>query len=111
MKPVVLTILDGVGLSENSLGNAFKNANKPNFEYLWNNYPHTTIEASGEVVGLPIGQMGNSEVGHLNIGAGRIVYQPLQLINNKIKNQEFFNNEQILEVMDHVKKNNSKLHY
>lgn len=110
MKPVVLTILDGVGLSENSLGNAFKNANKPNFEYLWNNYPHTTIEASGEVVGLPIGQMGNSEVGHLNIGAGRIVYQPLQLINNKIKNQEFFNNEQILEVMNHVKKNNSKLH-
>ncbi len=110
MKPVVLTILDGVGLSEKVKGNAFANANKPNFNYIWNNYPHTTLTASGEPVGLPAGQMGNSEVGHLNIGAGRVVYQPLELINAKIKNGEFFQNEQLLNVINHVKINNSKLH-
>ena len=110
MKPVVLTILDGVGLNKNNKGNAFLNAQKPNFDALWNEYPHTEIEASGEAVGLPQGQMGNSEVGHLNIGAGRIVYQPLELINNKIKTGEFYNNEELLKVMNHVKVNNSKLH-
>ena len=110
MKPVVLTILDGVGLNKNSKGNAFLNANKPNFDNLWNNYPHTEIEASGEAVGLPQGQMGNSEVGHLNIGAGRVVYQPLELINSKIKNGEFFHNEELLSVMNYVKENKSKLH-
>ena len=110
MKPILLTILDGVGLNENKNGNAFLNARTPNFDYLWNNYPHTELIASGNSVGLPVGQMGNSEVGHLNIGAGRIVYQPLELINNKIENQEFFQNQEILEVMNHVKKNNSALH-
>ena len=110
MKPVILTILDGVGLSEKEKGNAFKNSKKPNFDYLWNNYPHTTLVASGEEVGLPKGQMGNSEVGHLNIGAGRVVYQPLELINAKIKNGEFFQNKGLLDVINHVKNNNSKLH-
>ena len=110
MKPVLLCILDGVGINNNDYGNAFKNAKKPNFDYLWNNYPHSLLEASGLDVGLPIGQMGNSEVGHLNIGAGRVVYQPLQLINNKIKDKTFFENENILKVINHVKKNNSKLH-
>lgn len=110
MKPVLLAILDGVGLNSNSKGNAFASAKKPNFDKLWENFPHTELIASGEEVGLPAGQMGNSEVGHLNIGAGRVVYQPLELINSKIKNNEFYQNEEILKVMNHVKTNNSKLH-
>ena len=110
MKPILLCILDGVGIREEEKGNAFKMANKPNFDYLWNNYPHSLLEASGELVGLPEGQMGNSEVGHMNIGAGRIVYQPLQLINEKIKNHEFFENNKFKEIFDHVNENNSNLH-
>lgn len=109
-KPLVLCILDGCGLRENSDGNAFKNANKPTFDYLWNNYPHSTLEASGTYVGLPDGQMGNSEVGHMNIGAGRIVYQPLERINQYIENGTFYENEKILKVINHVNENNSKLH-
>ena len=80
------------------------------FTELWNNYPHTTLIASGQLVGLPKGQMGNSEVGHMNIGAGRIVYQPLEMINKAIEDKEFFNNEEIKKIMEHVKKNDSKLH-
>ena len=110
MKPLVLCILDGVGIRDNEYGNAFMQANKPNFDFLWNNYPHSLLEASGELVGLPDGQMGNSEVGHMNIGAGRIVYQPLQYINEQIKNNEFFSNEEILNVINHTKQNNSNLH-
>ena len=110
MKPIVLCILDGVGLREEIHGNAFKQANTPNFDYLWNKYPHATLEASGEYVGLPKGQMGNSEVGHLNIGAGRVVYQPLQFITEKIKDKTFFENKELLSVINHVKKNNSRLH-
>lgn len=109
MKPVLLCILDGVGLNENVKGNAFRQANTPNFDYLWNNYPHSLLKASGIDVGLPNGQMGNSEVGHLNIGAGRIVYQPLQFITEKIKDGSFFENEELLSVIDHAKKNNSRL--
>ncbi|MDD4547170.1 MAG: 2,3-bisphosphoglycerate-independent phosphoglycerate mutase [Bacilli bacterium] len=110
MKPVVLCILDGMGIRNNKDGNAFMKALKPNFDNLWNNYPHSLIEASGELVGLPSGQMGNSEVGHMNIGAGRIVYQPLPYISEQIKNQNFYKNENILEVINHTKKNNSSLH-
>lgn len=110
MKPVVLCILDGVGIRDEIKGNAFKQANKPNFLYLWNNYPHSLLEASGPLVGLPDMQMGTSEVGHMNIGAGRIVYQPLQLINEKIKDKSFFENENILEVINHTIKNHSKIH-
>ena len=110
MKPILLCILDGVGIRNEEKGNAFLKANKPNFDYLWNNYPHSLLEASGELVGLPEGQMGNSEVGHKNIGAGRIVYQPLQLINEKIKNKEFFENERFKEIFKHVKENRSNLH-
>ena len=109
-KTLVLCILDGCGLREETLGNAFKNANKPTFDYLVNKYPHTKLEASGQLVGLPKGQMGNSEVGHMNIGAGRIVYQPLELINKSIETGEFFSNEKILNVINHTKNNNSKLH-
>ncbi|MEG2311253.1 MAG: 2,3-bisphosphoglycerate-independent phosphoglycerate mutase [Bacilli bacterium] len=110
MKPTILIILDGVGIRKEIVGNAFKQANKPTLDYLWSNYSHCLLKAAEQEVGLPIGQMGNSEVGHMNIGAGRIVYQPLQLINEKIKEKYLFKNQAILEVMDHVKKNNSQLH-
>ena len=110
MKPIVLCIMDGVGIRKSMHGNAYKMANKPNLDYLYNNYPHSLLEASGELVGLPSGQMGNSEVGHMNIGAGRIVYQPLQLINEKIKNKEFFKNVEFDKVFNHVLDNNSNLH-
>lgn len=109
-KPVVLVILDGCGLRNDSDGNAFLNANKPTFDYLWNNFAHSTLQASGVYVGLPDGQMGNSEVGHLNIGAGRVVYQPLEIINRSISDGSFYNNEKILDCINHVKNNNSKLH-
>ena len=109
-KPIVLAILDGYGLRKETHGNAVALAKNPVFTELWNNYPHTTLIASGQLVGLPKGQMGNSEVGHMNIGAGRIVYQPLEMINKAIEDKEFFNNEEIKKIMEHVKKNDSKLH-
>ena len=109
-KPVILSILDGYGLREEEHGNAVKLANNKVFNMLWEKYPHTQLEASGQQVGLPKGQMGNSEVGHMNIGAGRIVYQPLEYINKSIEDKDFFENEELLKVMNHTKKNNSKLH-
>lgn len=109
-RPIVLTILDGYGLRDETHGNAVKLAQNPTFEMLWNEYPHTKLVASGQLVGLPKGQMGNSEVGHMNIGAGRIVYQPLEMINKAIADEEFYQNETIQSVMNHVKKNQSKLH-
>ena len=109
-KPIVLTILDGYGLRKETHGNAVALANNPVFTNLWETYPHTTLTASGQLVGLPKGQMGNSEVGHMNIGAGRIVYQPLELINKAIEDKEFFENTEIKKVMSHVKENDSKLH-
>lgn len=110
MKPILLTIIDGFGLRDEQKGNAVKLAKKPNIDKLWNSYPHSTLEASGREVGLPKGQMGNSEVGHLNIGGGRIVYQPLELINKNIEDKTFFENNELKKVMNHVKTNNSKLH-
>ena len=89
-KPVMLLILDGFGLTENPLGNAVMAANKPNYDYYWANYPHTTLNASGMAVGLPDGQMGNSEVGHMNIGAGRVIYQELTRITKEIRDGGFF---------------------
>jgi len=109
-KTLLLCILDGCGLREETKGNAFKNAKKETFDYLVKEYPHTILEASGQLVGLPKGQMGNSEVGHMNIGAGRIVYQPLELINHSIETKEFFQNEHILKIINHSKENHSKLH-
>ena len=76
MEKVILCILDGVGIRENAHGNAFLQARKPTFDLLWEKYPHSYLCASGESVGLPKGQMGNSEVGHMNIGAGRVIYRP-----------------------------------
>ena len=78
---VMLVIMDGYGIREVEDGNAIAGAKKPNLDYLFNKYPNTTIGASGEAVGLPDGQMGNSEVGHLNIGAGRVVFQSLTRVN------------------------------
>lgn len=88
--PVALIILDGFGLRDEYEGNAVAQSKKPNYDRLWNAYSHTTLTASGESVGLPDGQMGNSEVGHLNIGAGRIVYQNLTRINKSIRERDFF---------------------
>ena len=110
MKKVLLTIIDGFGYREEKKGNAVIPANPENIISLWNKYPHTTLEASGEAVGLPKGQMGNSEVGHLNIGAGRVVDQPLMQINHAIEDGSFFKNEVLLDVINHCKKNNSNLH-
>ena len=110
MKPVVLAILDGVGIRKEKRGNAFKQAYTPIFNNLIKKYPHSKLLASGEAVGLPKGQMGNSEVGHLNIGAGRIVYQPLEIINKAIKDKSILTNKKILNVIKHVKKENSNLH-
>ncbi len=109
-KPLVLCILDGCGIRKESDGNAFLNANKKTFDMLMNKYPHSILQASGPYVGLPEGQMGTSEVGHMNIGSGRIALQPLEAINNSIRDKSFFNNIKILEVMKHVKENNSNLH-
>ena len=110
MKKVLLCILDGVGLSKDSYGNAFYQANTPCLDNLFKNYPHSKLSASGELVGLPKGQMGNSEVGHMNIGAGRIVYQPLGLINKEIASSSFYSNKVLISILNHVKENNSKLH-
>lgn len=110
MKKVLLCILDGVGLSEESYGNAFYQADTPCIDKLMREYPNSKLNASGEFVGLPDGQMGNSEVGHMNIGAGRIVYQPLGLINAKIKDESFYSREVFRSVFSHVREKKSKLH-
>ncbi|WP_146547583.1 2,3-bisphosphoglycerate-independent phosphoglycerate mutase [Rummeliibacillus suwonensis] len=109
-KPVALIILDGLGLRDEVFGNAVAQAKKPNLDRLWNTFPHNTLTASGEAVGLPGGQMGNSEVGHLNIGAGRVVYQSLTRIYKAIKDGDFFQNKALLDAVQHVKQNHSKLH-
>ena len=110
MKPLLLCIMDGCGINESAYGNAFAKASTPNFDFLLKNFPNCKIDASGKSVGLPAGQMGNSEVGHMNIGSGRIVYQALELINNAIEEETIYQNEGLLEVINHSKNNNSKLH-
>ena len=109
-KPVALIILDGFGLREETANNAVALAKKPNFDRYWAKYPHTTLRASGEAVGLPEGQMGNSEVGHLNIGAGRIVYQDLTRITKSIREGDFFENETLLGAIRHAKDHGTALH-
>ncbi|MFV8826547.1 2,3-bisphosphoglycerate-independent phosphoglycerate mutase [Alkalihalobacterium sp. APHAB7] len=109
-KPVAMIILDGFALRNETKGNAVTHAKKPNFDRYWNNYPHAQLKASGEAVGLPEGQMGNSEVGHLNIGAGRIVYQSLTRVNLSIREGDFYENQTFNKAMDHVKEKNSSLH-
>lgn len=109
-KPIVLIIMDGVGLTDPSSSNAVTLAKTPVLDHLFKTYPHQTLTASGLAVGLPEGQMGNSEVGHLNIGGGRIVYQSLTRIHKAIDDGEFFENPAYLKAMAHVKTHQSKLH-
>lgn len=111
MKKAGLIILDGWGLGKKDHSDAIYNANTPNFDALWANYPHATLKTSGLDVGLPDGQMGNSEVGHLNIGAGRIVYQELTRINKSIADGDFFTNKVLLDAFETAKKRQSKTHF
>lgn len=106
-----LIILDGWGVGKDYEGNAIKRAKTPNFDVLMSKYPNTVLSASGYDVGLPKGQMGNSEVGHLNIGAGRIVYQDLTRITKSIEDGEINNNQAINSAFEHVKQNHSTLHF
>jgi len=109
-RPTMLLIMDGYGVSGQQAGNAIAAANKPNLDRIFATYPHTTIGASGLQVGLPEGQMGNSEVGHLNIGAGRIVYQELTKITKSVQDGDFFENPVLNEAMDHALSKDSSLH-
>ena len=109
-KPTVLMILDGFGLNEKTEGNAVAQAKTPNIDILMNEYPCVKGNASGLAVGLPDGQMGNSEVGHMNMGAGRIVYQELTRITKEIQDGDFFQNEALLAGMKNVMDNGSSLH-
>ncbi|OGI10269.1 MAG: phosphoglycerate mutase (2,3-diphosphoglycerate-independent) [Candidatus Melainabacteria bacterium RIFCSPLOWO2_02_FULL_35_15] len=108
--PLTLVILDGWGTSDDKKGNAVAQASVPNFNSFLKNYPNTILYTCGRAVGLPDGVMGNSEVGHENIGGGRIVTQKLTLISQTIQNGSFFTNKTLLDAIDHVKQNNSKLH-
>jgi len=109
-KPVVLMVLDGFGIAPPCDSNAISLASKSNFDKLINNYPVYSLLSSGESVGLSWGEIGNSEVGHLNLGVGKIMFQNLPRINRNINDGSFFDNEKFLSAIEHVKKNNSKLH-
>ena len=109
-KTVALIILDGYGLSDDVTGNAVKQAKTPFLDTLFTTYPHNTLKTSGEAVGLPDGQMGNSEVGHLNLGAGRVVYQSLTRINKSIKEGDFYTNQAFLDAIAYAKKNQGRVH-
>lgn len=110
-KTTVLMVLDGFGLTDETEGNAVYLSKKPNLDKIMSNYPWEKGEASGLSVGLPEGQMGNSEVGHTNIGAGRIVYQELTRITKSIKDGDFFENKALLNAINNCKSNNSALHF
>jgi len=110
IRPIILLILDGWGYSEETSGNAITSADTSNFDKLWSQYPHTLLKASGLAVGLPEGQMGNSEVGHLHIGAGRFVLQDLTRINMAIDDGEFFNNSVLTNVIDRTQQTDKALH-
>jgi len=108
--PVVLAILDGWGYREDISDNAIKSASTPIMDSLWHAYPHTLVSASGSDVGLPDGQMGNSEVGHLTIGSGRVIQQELVRISNVVKNNQLGTVHELKVMADSVNKNNSTLH-
>ncbi len=109
-KPVILLILDGWGINLNSQGNAIAQANTPNINLLWRHYPAMAVQASSIAVGLPWGEMGNSEVGHTIIGAGKIIYQNFPRITLSIQNQSFFTNPAFLNAINHARNYNSKIH-
>jgi 2,3-bisphosphoglycerate-independent phosphoglycerate mutase len=108
--PLLLVILDGWGLSPDQRGNAIRLARTPNFTKLQQSYPYTVLQASGKRVGLPEGQMGNSEVGHLNMGAGRVVYQDITRISMAIKTGEFCKNPVLIDMVQEVKEKGTSLH-
>lgn len=110
MKKVIMLILDGFGINDNDYGNAIKQASMPNYMELYNNYPHSILQASGEYVGLPDDQFGNSEVGHLTIGAGRRLKQDITLCNEVLGSTLIEKNETLLELINHVNENNGVLH-
>lgn len=110
MKKLALIILDGWGIGDNSKSDAIANAQTPFVDNLYKNYPHSTLKTFGENVGLPEGQMGNSEVGHLNIGAGRVVYQDLALINKAIREKTIDTNPELVKAFEYAKKNNKPVH-
>lgn len=110
MKPLVLLILDGWGYREATKNNAIAQANTPNWDRLWQNHPHTLVDASGETVGLPKGQIGNSEVGHLHIGAGRLAPQQLMNVNQLINNGDFFKSAELRSACERLKVNGKTLH-
>ena len=110
MKPIVLCILDGVGYSESSYGNAVALSNTPFLDSTLKRFPNTLIEAASESVGLPPNTMGNSEVGHMNLGAGRVVFQPSEFINREIKSGEFYNNKKIISFFEKTRTLNANLH-
>ncbi len=107
---VTLVILDGFGISKQKLGNAVLSQGTPNLDKLKKMFPYTQIEASGEYVGLPNGVMGNSEVGHLTLGSGRVILQDLKLIDSEIESGKFFENPALIKALTHAEKNNSSLH-
>src|SRR5512140_2868264 len=109
-KPLVLTILDGWGFAPPSKANAISLARKPNYDKFLAEFPPTLIHTSGRYVGLPTGQMGNSEVGHLNIGAGRVVYMDITRIDLMIEKGDFFSNPVLMGAMHHARENGRKLH-
>jgi 2,3-bisphosphoglycerate-independent phosphoglycerate mutase len=109
-RPMLLLILDGWGYSETPQHNAIAAANKPVWDRLWNNYPHTLIRTSGAAVGLPADQMGNSEVGHLNLGAGRVVYQEFTRVSRAIKTGSFFRNHTLTDAVDLAIENDKAVH-
>ena len=111
MRPVVLTILDGWGYSAQKIGNAISDAQTPNMDFITANYPSLLLQASGKAVGLTWGETGNSEVGHLTLGAGRTVFQYLSRINKAVENGEFFTNPALVQAINTVQQNQSKLHF
>lgn len=109
-KQYMIMILDGIGLNDEEEGNAYKQAKTPNLDRLLSEYPNSILDAKGLAVGLPEGQMGNSEVGHMTMGVGRIIYQDLALITKEIEESKFFEREAFKNAIKHVKENNSSLH-
>jgi len=109
-RPFVLIICDGWGETEETPDNAIAAANTPQLDALREKWPHTTVAASGEAVGLPTGQQGNSEVGHLTIGSGRIMYQPLSRLQREIENEIFYENEVLIQAIEHAKERGTAVH-
>src|SRR5580698_11245130 len=109
-KPIVLTVLDGWGYRPETAGNAIALARKPNYDRLLKEYPNTLIKTSGHSVGLPEGQMGNSEVGHLNIGAGRVVYMDITKLDLMVQNGDLFSDPTLLGAMKNARHGGRQLH-